>query len=98
MAQMNNQVVDIDKIIREVNLLILEDRIAHAAALLFEINKQSNKSWFPLKFALLKSAEGHRELFLVASLIGVAEADSLSQSFHLVPGLYALSTQIDENQ
>lgn len=97
MDNINNKTVDIKSVIKEVNLLILEDKVAQAAVLLFEINKQNNREWFPLKFALLKSAEGHSELFLIASLINVAEADKLSQSFHLVPGLYALSAQTNEN-
>jgi signal transduction histidine kinase len=77
-------------IIQEVDQLLMEDRVASAAALLFDTHKERPDIWFQLKFSLLKEANGHRELFLAASIINVAEKDHLSQSFHLVPGLFAL--------
>lgn len=80
----------VQEIVQEVEYLLVEDKVAQAAALLFDINKLQKSIWFDLKFSLLVSASGHRELFLMASIIGVAEKDFLSQSYHLVPGLYAL--------
>lgn len=93
----DNEARFIQKTIEEVDLLLLEDKIALAAALLFDINKEQRDLWFRLKLALLKSADGHRELFLIASLTSVAERELLSQSFHLVPGLYALQRTNNEN-
>lgn len=93
----DNEALFIQRTIEEVDLLFLEDKIAVAAALLFDINKTRRDLWFRLKLALLKSANGHRELFLMASIINVAEREFLSQSFHLVPGLYALQRMNDEN-
>lgn len=87
---LDDEALFIRKTIEEVDLLFLEDKIAIAAALLFDINKNKRDLWFRLKLALLKSANGHRELFLMASIVSVAEREFLSQSFHLVPGLYAL--------
>lgn len=89
----NNEGQYIKKVCDEVHLLLLEDRIAEAASLLFEINKEDSSFWYKAKIALYKSAVGHRELFVIASLIGVAEKDELDQSYHLVPGLFALRKQ-----
>ncbi|MFZ9315683.1 MAG: hypothetical protein ACO24P_00130 [Candidatus Nanopelagicaceae bacterium] len=86
----NSEGQQIQKICEEIHLLILEDHIAEAALLLFHINKQDIKFWFKVKIALFKNCSGHRELFLMASLFEVAERQGIDQSFHLVPGLYAL--------
>jgi len=93
----NDRADDIWAIIQEVDQLLLEDKVAQAAALLFDIHKTERDIWFQLKFNLLKSANGHRELFLAASIISVAEKEYLSQSFHLVPGLFALRKDCHEN-
>jgi hypothetical protein len=81
----------IEDIIPEIGLLIMEDRVAEAAVLLFQIHKEMTASWFPFKMNLLRSAENHRELFLMATLISVAEKNYLSESFNLVPGLYSIA-------
>lgn len=86
----------IHEITEEIDLLLSEDKMAQAAALLFDLHKGHRSIWIDLKVALLKSAFGHRELFLMASILNVAEKDDLSQSFHLVPGLYALRRPSDE--
>lgn len=87
----------IGRIVEEVDWLVLEDKVAQAAVLLFETHKKNKKLWFKVKFTLLKQAENHSQLFIVASLIEVAEKDLLSQSFHVVPGLFTLSRQDHEN-
>lgn len=86
----------IHEIAEEVDLLLSEDKMAQAAALLFDLHKGHRSIWIELKITLLRSAFSHRELFLLASILNVAERDHLSQSFHLVPGLFALSRSNDE--
>lgn len=80
----------IQDLVEEVDMLLSEDKMAEAAVLLFDINKNQRDIWLSLKIALFRSAFNHRELFLLASIVGVAEKEFLSQSFHLVPGLFAL--------
>jgi hypothetical protein len=87
----NGGLGSIPEVRRQVELLLLEDKFAEAACLLFNINKQDVKFWFKLKMALLESSYGHRELFLMATLLQVAERLHLSESFNLVPGLYSLA-------
>jgi hypothetical protein len=82
------------KICDEVHLLLLEDRIAEAASLLFESNKKNSTFWQAVKGVLYRSASCHKELFLTANLVNVAEKDNLNQSYHLVPGLFAFRKQI----
>lgn len=89
------EIASIANIVAQVDLFILEDKIAEAAVLLFDINKNNRKLWFPLKVALLSFCSGHREIFLAATLIEVAERDFLSQSFGLVPGLFAIASNND---
>lgn len=77
-------------LVQQVDLLLCEDKVAEAAVLLFDINKTNHEFWFRFKVSLLSACYGHRELFLTATLVEVAERDYLSQSFNLVPGLYSL--------
>jgi len=94
---MQNSETDlISEIIQEVHYLLIEDKIAEASVLLYKINKENVDFWFRLKMYLLKHCEDHRELFLMATLINVAEKRYLSESFNLVPGLFALSRQEHE--
>ena len=93
----NSEAALIGDIIQEVHYLLIEDKIAEAAVLLYDINKENIDFWFRLKMHLLKHCEDHRELFLMATLINVAEKRYLSESFNLVPGLFALSRQKNES-
>lgn len=81
------------KVCDKVHVFLLEDRIAEAASLLFESNKKNSTSWQTVKNVLYRSALSHQGLFLTANLINVAEKDDLGQSYHLVPGLFALRKQ-----
>jgi len=47
----DNEALFIQRTIEEVDLLFLEDKIAVAAALLFDINKTRRDLWFRLKLS-----------------------------------------------
>jgi len=91
---MNFRTAAISDIIEEVDLLFLEENVAKAAVLLFNLNKERHELWLQLKVALLHSAIGHNQLFLMTSIIEVAEKTHLSLSFHLVPGLHIAAQEI----
>lgn len=92
----NSETALIGDIIQEVHYFLIEDKVAEAAVLLYKINKENVDFWFRLKMHLLKQCDDHRELFLMATLISVAERRYLSESFNLVPGLFTLAHEGNE--
>lgn len=77
-------------IVYETWLRLEENDVAAAAVLLWNYHKDQRQDWIKVKVALLKDSNCHKEIFLMANLLGVAEKADLSSSYHLVPGLYAL--------
>ena len=85
-------------VVYEVWLRLEENEVAHAAVLLFNYHKKQHEDWAKVRVSLLKNCEGHKELFLMANLLCVAEKGDLSGSYHLVPGLYGLHHRLKKEQ
>jgi hypothetical protein len=81
-------------IIYETWLRLEENDLASAAFFLWSFRNDQPEDWTEVKVFLLKESNGHKELFLMANLLGIAEKDDLSASYHLVPGLSSLYKRI----
>lgn len=83
-------------IIYETWLRLEENDLASAAFFLWSFHKNQPKDWPKVKVFLLKNSTGHKELFMMANLLGIAEKDDLSASYHVVPGLSSLHKRIQQ--
>ena len=83
-------------IIYETWLRLEENDLASAAFFLWSFHEEQPKDWPEVKVFLLKQSHGHKELFMMANLLGIAEKDDLSASYHLVPGLSSLHQRIQQ--
>ncbi len=94
-AKMSRKDAIAKNLLIEVWLALDEKDFASASLKLWRSHKDARDLWSSVKIELLRSADEHSELFIMANLISVAEKDSLSASFHLVPGLYSLSRRLN---
>jgi hypothetical protein len=83
-------------IIYETWLRLEENDLASAAFFLWSFHEEQPKDWPEVKVFLLKQSSGHKELFMMANLLGIAEKEDLSASYHLVPGLSSLYQRIQQ--
>ena len=90
--------IPFQNVIYEAWLRLEENEVAAAAILLFNFHKDQHEDWAKVRVSLLKNCEGHKELFLMANLLCVAEKCDLSASYHLVPGLYGLHHRLKKEQ